>query len=127
MSDTVYRQKSTIPVKLLDTLFGKPVKVMPKFEFDSAINPVVNLKPASTSREVPSSSDVLWSSMVKEIDFETLGNNLAKYEKDFSLSTIKMFQQYLEGKMTDVEDIDEWVDTYILYLGCSQIRRYSCP
>ena len=127
MSDTVYRQESTIPVKPLDTLFGKPVKVISKFKFDSAINPVVNLKPASTSREVPSSPDVLWSSIVKEIDFETLGNRLAKYEKDFGLSTIKMFQQYLEGKMTDVEDIDEWVDTYILYLGCSQIRRYSCP
>jgi len=66
-----------------------------------------------------------WSSSVIELDFTSLTNTMKDYERDFGFSTIEMFHRYMNGEFSDDLLIDDWVNTFILYLGTNQIRQYS--
>lgn len=125
MSDILYR--NNIPNKLENALFERPVIIAPKVQYIKFTDRNPDKDISSASREESTAIATSWSSIAKEIDFETLSKTLVKYEKEFGFSTIEMFSNYLEGKSTDDESAEEWLDTYILYLGCSQIQKYSNP
>lgn len=125
MSEIFYR--SNIPTKLENALFKGRTIIAPKLEYIRVTDRNSDKDVTSTSREESTVTAISWSSIAKEIDFETLGKALVKYEKDFGFSTVEMFSKYLAGKGTDDETAEDWLDTYILYLGCAQVQKYSCP
>jgi len=91
-------------------------------------NPVPFLETLpKTTLEEPISNETSWSSMVIELDFNSITNLLMNYERDFGFSTIEMFLRYMNGEFANNPSIDYWVNTFILYLGSNQIRQYSSP
>lgn len=125
--DDNFKTPPPIALRTLNSLFGKPVKVLPTLNFKrntQYINVTFENQIISTTGE-STKSNTDWSSLVKETGFEELGKKLIEFEIKFGVSTIHMFENYVNGKGSD--ELEEWVDTYILYLGCSQIRRFSCP
>lgn len=122
-----FKTPPPIALRTLNSLFGKPVYVLPTLNFTKNTEYInisfENQISSTTSESTKSNAD--WSSLVKEVGFEELGKKLIEFEIKFGVSTIQMFEDYVNGK--GVDELEEWVDTYILYLGCSQIRRFSCP
>jgi len=62
----------------------------------------------------------------QEVSFEDLVKELREFEEKFGYSSIEMFSRYMGEEIAD-SDIEDWMDTFILYLGTGQIKRYSCP
>jgi hypothetical protein len=88
--------------------------------------PVFETLPKTSLKE-SELNETSWSSMVIELDFESITNLLMNYERDFGFSTIEMFLRYKNGEFANDPNIDYWINTYILYLGTKQIRQYSSP
>jgi hypothetical protein len=62
---------------------------------------------------------------IEEYDFDSLVRELLKYEREFGLSSLEIFSQYIHGELD--EEMEEWLDLFILYLGTGQVRQFSCP
>jgi len=64
---------------------------------------------------------------VEEYDFDTLVCKLIEFERQYGLSSVEMFSQYIHGVISLDEDMEEWLDLFILYLGTYEVRQFSCP
>jgi len=80
-----------------------------------------------TASAEPTLARTSWSAKATVLTFETINDMLKDYEGRFGFSSIDMFKRYAKGELDDDPVMDEWVNTFLLYLGTSNIRKYSCP
>ena len=65
---------------------------------------------------------------ITTLDFDELTERLSVLEARNGVSTIDIFHKYLNAKTHEESDPwEEWIDTFLLYLGTDEIRQYSCP
>lgn len=64
---------------------------------------------------------------IKEYDFDTILPRLLEFEREYQMSSIEMFSRYVKGMSGHEQDIDEWIEIFILYLGTQEVRQFACP
>ena len=79
----------------------------------------------SRLKDIPIGPEVQFE--VEEYDFNTLVRRLIEFERQCGLSSVEMFSQYIHGVISLDEDMEEWLDLFILYLGTYEVRQFSCP
>jgi hypothetical protein len=83
-----------------------------------------NFRSEDTSKTETPVEGVKVNFEVTEYDLDTLVSKLVEFERTHNLSSIEMFSRYVRGELN--EELDEWIDLFILYLGTSEIRQFSC-
>jgi hypothetical protein len=63
----------------------------------------------------------------EEYTFTRLVAELLAFEREFGMSSIELFSQYVNGQLELSEPEEEWLDLFLLFLGTQEIRRFSCP
>ncbi|MBK6644967.1 MAG: hypothetical protein IPG44_04305 [Anaerolineales bacterium] len=125
MVEVKFKDSVTTNIRALNSLFGKNVTIVPKVtRVEIKADPVFS---STNKAHQATISPTNWKEIVENVNSHDLMEKLVSFEKMFGYSTIEMFEKYTEGKGSDNKDFEEWVDTYILYLGLSKIRKYSCP
>jgi hypothetical protein len=62
------------------------------------------------------------SSNIRTLTFNDLSQMLLTFETQNGYSTVEMFQRYMNGEFDDIPSIENWFDTFFLYVGTNQIR-----
>lgn len=63
----------------------------------------------------------------EELDFNALTERLLVLERELGKSSIELLQQYIGADHDTLNGLEDWADTFFLYLGTRDIRRFSCP
>lgn len=59
------------------------------------------------------------------LDFGELTNRLLEYESQYSISTIAMLRNYLNGEYSDEEEeVNSWFNTLLLYFATQEIKMW---
>ena len=61
------------------------------------------------------------------LGFDDLTQKLLEFENKHGSSTVGIFSRYLNGEYSASDEIDEWIDTFILFLGTRNIKRFTSP
>lgn len=59
-------------------------------------------------------------------DLSSLVQRLSGYERRHGLSSVEVFRQYVNGELDHEEDVEEWIDWFLLFLGTSEVQQFVC-
>lgn len=64
---------------------------------------------------------------IEEYDFDGLVDMLVEFEHQYGRSSLEIFFHYVHGTQVLDNDMERWLELFILYLGTDEVRKFSCP
>ena len=64
---------------------------------------------------------------VQEVTFKSLTRELVALEQKRGISSLELFRRFYEGELGhDDPELEDWLSTFLMYLGASEIQQYAC-